>query len=99
MTDSIGVVLLTVAIVGTLLVIGLEFRRAFRAHAITGTGAGRISVATGLLILVISPAAYPGLDDESRNIMSWFGGGLVAMGFLLEFLDERRKRSKGPEGG
>ncbi len=96
MTDPIGSALLILASVSILLVIANEFRKAFRAHAITGTGAGRIAVATGLLILVVSPAAYPGLDEASRSTMSWFGGGLVAMGFLLEFLDRRKKRSNGP---
>ena len=95
MTDLLGWILTVLAFIATAAVIASEFWKAFRAGTVSGTRAGRIAVATGILIIAVSPRVYPGLDESSFAAMSWCGAALIAMGFLLEYLDERKKRSNG----
>ena len=96
MDDWIGSVLVGITTIATAAVILAEFIRGFRAGRISPTGAGRISLATGLLIIAAAPVAYSGLDGTELSAISWFGIALVGLGMLLEMRDSGKNSREDP---
>ena len=90
MIDWFGTVLLAVPILAFLGIIVFEFLNAIRARTISLTGAGRITVATGFLIVLLEPIVFPGLAGNGANTLWWFGAAMIGVGVVMETFDRRK---------